>query len=1130
MRQLSRRVLPALVLMLLVGVFPKRSYAQNVDCIGPALASYVNQVITNVNGLGGVTYVRYLTPAFNMSHPDFPLFYQTFADAMGNTAGRSIANNFYAIAGNAYHHTDHNLPIQYWLNRIPNTYGKPIVLTETGWYPGDATPEIMEAVKGELAEFLRGSTNNAGILFNIFNNNPDFVKHAHPSYIPDRNRGDPAQVSGALTSGGNSGQIGANSGRFFMSSTSELYDDASSASMGYILEIAKNDDRSAVLNGVRAAHDRNLTPVIRLGVGMDGGGFENPATLAEFIVEVDRDVAKAGKKNVLIILGPNEPLTECWATPECGCDSGTPGPRTLVGKVTSSRITTRNIRGSTIDLTNEPVEGLTVCAYSGKNKFGTLGTAITGYITSDTTDEKGLYELHFNYTPGQHFISSTAGIPSSVIVTFYEGMNYVGGTIVPVGMTLADLGAKLSTEYAQFNHFPEEELLLPLPKQVDTETLLASADFRTIPNMRPAIDGNGQMHPECPEEAFYISRDVSDRVVCAKDADPNIGKTFIERITTTIDLTFTDTQYLGRRNIDQDFSTIKDEDDGIKERTLAKKEERPEGRSDTKNVGKSLVASTREGICAIIRCNPVEHAPRNEGEQIQQELRTCQSIVDSKKGYNPHSSLNQQIAFGVGLGLMSPGKYQDPDNPETDPNNICVAYHSNPRAWELPYCITDSNEEILFGEVEPPDSCKEPGVTKTYKLSNIYWEPSYIYFEGPVELTNVVRSQDSYEHPEGLLNDVKLTVEGEHNYKADPDNDGKAWAAQRSVTVPAFTWSTGTGDRASSHYMGTIPLSDGIASPYADMNERVAAQNATMPSINGELANFAYKQVFYNIGVMELMCSHDAIVDPEAEYPITNGVRQVFSDVRAAGNIARGGVFDPYYKYFMVDEDEQDENMLNVYGDDYQIISDSLFHRFFRNVWSLFTVNNTNYNQGTPEEGDNECFDYQWIPVSGCYDPGNSRSDDDCVCDSPTCYADTPGNPVDCNLCANFPGRNMGIIPAYDTCTIDNNCYLRNVVGDGYKCAPEFNIVHKVENDLTVKSPASMVGVAYFTQLLNNPYQDRVLEKNIIATDSYATDTETDNRYQGEGNVGMGEIGTEDTILQLNSIVKSPDPHPEYIF
>src|SRR5258708_32512536 len=121
--------------------------------------------------------------------------------------------------------------------------------------------------------------------------------------------------------GGPCGKIGINSANFY-SQPDSFYQRAQGLGMQFSLEIATKD--GPVLQGLNAAHSHGLTPVIRIEVGGDNGGFAEAAAY----VSILSDITKSADYPVYAIAGPNEPETELWLTPSC---NGNPPDASCIG-------------------------------------------------------------------------------------------------------------------------------------------------------------------------------------------------------------------------------------------------------------------------------------------------------------------------------------------------------------------------------------------------------------------------------------------------------------------------------------------------------------------------------------------------------------------------------------------------------------------------------------------------------------------------------------------------------------------------------------------------------------------------------------------------------------------------------
>ncbi len=79
-------------------------------------------------------------------------------------------------------------------------------------------------------------------------------------------------------------------------------------SMGWTLAIANKSDPGSTIAGLNSAISRGLTPIVRIGVGSDSGGFFNPADYVAFLNQVASQVSGP----FYAVAGPNEPDSERW--------------------------------------------------------------------------------------------------------------------------------------------------------------------------------------------------------------------------------------------------------------------------------------------------------------------------------------------------------------------------------------------------------------------------------------------------------------------------------------------------------------------------------------------------------------------------------------------------------------------------------------------------------------------------------------------------------------------------------------------------------------------------------------------------------------------------------------------------
>lgn len=283
----------------------KPSNAQDISyaCIGNALAQYMNQVIESA---GPLTYIKLLSPAFNMTNP-----YGAAIAAEMVRAGANF-NALTGIAGNAYNccvyeAAPDGLVTQHVNAFMANYQGaggpsKPVLITETGVYDGsiDDLRQQMEHVQTE-SDYI------GALFFNALGTGGDEWNR----YIIN----DFSQVCG-----GSCNKLGVNFATHYPVAET-FYEQAAgikaSASTFFTLAISHADD--ATRQGVEWALNRGLTPVIRIGTSFEAG--PDAIGYGQFLAGLDDQIANMPYRGtVYAIAGPNEPQTECWAAPECGCD------------------------------------------------------------------------------------------------------------------------------------------------------------------------------------------------------------------------------------------------------------------------------------------------------------------------------------------------------------------------------------------------------------------------------------------------------------------------------------------------------------------------------------------------------------------------------------------------------------------------------------------------------------------------------------------------------------------------------------------------------------------------------------------------------------------------------------------
>lgn len=281
---------------------------QDYACIGNALTEYLNMLI---QAAGPLTNIRLLSPAFNMTNP----FGVNIANAM-TAADPTWTSKVFGIAGNAYNCCSWAETPSGRVSDHVETFkrltgiSKAVLITETGVYEED-----IDALRHEL-DIIQQNSNSSGtakylgaLLFNAFKTGSSEWNRFG---FDDDNQIKNDVCGGAGGGGVGSCQwIGVNSATFYPESSS-FYSRASSLGMTYTLSMA--DANQSTTDGVLMALGNGLTPVIRVGYRQGAG--PDAKSYGEYLKNLDGQI----NGTVYAIAGPNEPQSECWAAPECGCD------------------------------------------------------------------------------------------------------------------------------------------------------------------------------------------------------------------------------------------------------------------------------------------------------------------------------------------------------------------------------------------------------------------------------------------------------------------------------------------------------------------------------------------------------------------------------------------------------------------------------------------------------------------------------------------------------------------------------------------------------------------------------------------------------------------------------------------
>jgi len=289
-------------------VTPSTAYAQGVEdwcsCVGEPLADYMNTVVDGFT-CGGASLS---SPVFNLSAPSAGCIQQAIADAGGNFGGNGVET----IMGNAYNLCDGRTITDQLDILIAENPGKNIYLTEIGAINieqgcVDRNTGIQQ-LKAEMDK-IRTDPKYQGVvtgaaLFNSFGYNPDFGYNIFSNdELIALTEGDPI--------------FGINTARPVGST--DPYGQAAGLGMGSVVEIVAIDQLDATVAAFQAAQANGLTPILRIGIGNNAGGFDDPQDYVEFLNAL---AAALGNCGFTAIAGPNEPSLEPWASNTCGTVTG----------------------------------------------------------------------------------------------------------------------------------------------------------------------------------------------------------------------------------------------------------------------------------------------------------------------------------------------------------------------------------------------------------------------------------------------------------------------------------------------------------------------------------------------------------------------------------------------------------------------------------------------------------------------------------------------------------------------------------------------------------------------------------------------------------------------------------------
>ncbi len=408
-------------------VFPRVTFAAyDVECVAKGIADYMDGVLTNAPS-SKYKNIRFTTPAFNMTEPQFEDLVAEFA-AQSSSFDRSDL----VVTGNAYN-VD-GASVLDWMARVRSTEigSKPVILTETGWYPHGPDNGFTNERGTELGNVLRDARSTQGpllgaLIFNGFGNNSqsDFSGQVMSN-----------EQFTVVCNNTACGFIGVNSATGLFGNDDN--NRASGLGMKMTLGIINNDP-GGVANGANNALSKGLTPVLRIGVGNSSGGFDNPSDLVTFLDALDPQLTG----QVYIIVGPNEPNAEGWADPggPDSCDREMPddmitGTVVKIRGILQSIVGTNDLpNGQTAQTTNQSVENAVIAIFegdpnspTGKIKGDLVNppeAAASGVKHKVRTEKDGYFEVEMRKGSGRNKINyltvfcQNTGNATSDIATIY---------------------------------------------------------------------------------------------------------------------------------------------------------------------------------------------------------------------------------------------------------------------------------------------------------------------------------------------------------------------------------------------------------------------------------------------------------------------------------------------------------------------------------------------------------------------------------------------------------------------------------------------------------------------------------------------------------------------------------------
>jgi len=288
------------------------TYGSREECIGEALAEYMNTVIDAVDGK--LSHAKLLSPAFNLTNThEVELFdYMRDADAKFDKLD-GFAGNTYTVSGKAAmdYYIDNG-----WKSKFDG-YNKGTFFTEFGQFDiGTGSPTIpisQTKIDSMKAEFQRARTDgriNAVVYF-VPLYNPQGVTYVSPDQEWDQFRMSDDEYKKVIAETPSLG--GVNPG-LSPNDPDGLGKKINELGAQWTVQIANSPgDVVSIAGAINSLRSNGVNVIIRLCTRASCG-FQNPDQLAQFIQDVDSQV----NGSFYITVGPNEPATENWVGEECG--------------------------------------------------------------------------------------------------------------------------------------------------------------------------------------------------------------------------------------------------------------------------------------------------------------------------------------------------------------------------------------------------------------------------------------------------------------------------------------------------------------------------------------------------------------------------------------------------------------------------------------------------------------------------------------------------------------------------------------------------------------------------------------------------------------------------------------------